>query len=314
MQLLFSLYFMKDIKAPLLLLLSAGLLGTWVYHLYDKNRYSTRKTEAVLIKDTSAVRNRVKDSLQSLFTQAMMQMTTKRTDVDSLKGQVDTQVRQILKLRNEINDILKNRNVTKADLTLAKEKIGELQERIDDIKKENATLEEERQRLNTTLDQLSKEMKGLQENVERLGQENKAMAETINEASTFIISEMHLAPMDVRQGSKETETSQSYKANKFVVTFAVQNNISKEPMSEVVLIITDPEGNVLQNNVWESGTFDTKTEGTKRYTIRLRFEYNRGEQKRMLFTLEPEKFLKGVYKMQVYHNGILIGESTKKLS
>jgi len=301
-------------KALLLVLLSAGLLGTWVYHLWDKNHYRVLKSEAILIKDTAAVQSRVKDSLQVLFNQAMEQMIAKRTDVDSLKDQLDTQVFQIFKLRNEISTILKNRNLTKADLNLAKQKISELQQKIQEIKDQNENLEKERAKLNTTLDQLSAEMKDLHENIQRLGRENKEMAETINQASTFIVSEMRLVPVDVRQGTKETETSQAYKANKFLVSFAVQNNIAKNTMSEVVLVITDPAGKVLHNDIWESGIFETKSSGTKDYTIKLRFEYNRGEQKKMMFTLEPEKFIKGNYKMQVYHNGILIGETNKTLS
>jgi myosin heavy subunit len=305
---------MKDMKALLLVLLSAGLLGTWVYHLYDKNHYRNLKSESILIKDTAAVQSRVKDSLQVLFNQAMEQMIAKRSDVDSLKDQLDTQVFQIFKLRNEISNILKNRNLTKADLTLAKEKIAELQKKIQEVKDQNDNLEEERVKLSTTLNQLSAEMKDLHENIQRLGKENKELAETINQASTFIVSEMRLIPVDVRQGTKETETSQAFKANKFLVSFAVQNNIVKNTMSEVVVVITDPGGKVLHNDIWESGIFETKTSGTKDYTIKLRFEYNRGEQKRMMLTLEPEKFIKGNYKMQVYHNGVLIGETSKTLS
>ena len=301
-------------KALLLVILSAGLLGTWVYHLYDKNHYRALKSEAVLIKDTAAVQSRVKDSLQTLFTQTMEEMKSRRTDVDSLKDELDTQVFQIFKLRNEISTILKNRNLTKADLNVAKEKIYELQKKIQEIKDQNENLEVERARLNTTLDQLSAEMKDLHENIQRLGKENKEMAETINAASTFIVSEMHLTPVDVRQGVKETETSQAYKANKFVVTFAVQNNIIKNSMSEVIVVITDPAGKVLHNDIWESGNFETKTSGVKDYTIKLRFEYNQGEQKKMILTLEPDKFLKGNYKMQLYHNGIMIGETSKTLS
>ena len=45
---------MKDTKTLLLMMLSAGLTGTWVYHLYDKTQYSKRRTE-VYIKDSVAV-------------------------------------------------------------------------------------------------------------------------------------------------------------------------------------------------------------------------------------------------------------------
>ncbi len=270
--------------------------------------------EAVLIKDSLAVEGRVRDSLQVLFMQAVSQLNDKRSDVDSLKGQLDNQVAHIFKLRNEIGSILKNRNVTKADLNLAKQKIAELQGHIDEMKEQNVTLEEERSRLNVTLEQLSTEMKTMQESITRLGAENKELAETINEASTFVASEIKLVPMDVREGVKEVETSKADKANKFVISFFVQNNITKASSTDVIVVITEPDGKTMKSSIWESGNFNARTEGMIDYTIRFNIEYRKGEQKKMLFSLQPEKIQKGTYTMQVYHNGVMIGETAKKLS
>ena len=57
---------MRDIKSLLLVLLSAGLILTWVYHLYDKTMYSQRRTE-VYIKDSIAVAEGIQDSLYKLY-------------------------------------------------------------------------------------------------------------------------------------------------------------------------------------------------------------------------------------------------------
>ena len=57
---------MRDSKNLLLLLVSVGLMGTWIYHLYDKSRYSTHLAQ-VLVKDTMATQEAVRDSLQKYF-------------------------------------------------------------------------------------------------------------------------------------------------------------------------------------------------------------------------------------------------------
>src|SRR6185436_6511219 len=105
------------------------------------------------------------------------------------------------------------------------------------------------------------------------------------------------------------ETNQSKKASKFVVSFTVQNNIGEYNAAEVYVVIIQPDGSVLQNSVWDAGSFETRNDGTKNYTIKMHFDYNKGEPKHLLFTLSPEEYQKGNYTMQLYHNGMMIGKT-----
>ena len=73
--------------------------------------------------------------------------------------------------------------------------------------------------------------------------------------------------------------------------------------AEVVVVVSDPSGKSLNTEVWDAGSFETKTEGRKIYTRKVRFEYNKGEPKQLIFSLEPENFEKGIYKISLYHNG-----------
>jgi chromosome segregation ATPase len=111
-------------------------------------------------------------------------------------------VERSLTLRRQISDILKNRNATNTDLKKARELIAEYQERIEEMKAQNTDLETERTRLNGVLTQLNDEMKGLQDNVDKITQENKALNETINEASTLLHPR---CASQLLQQSQETE-------------------------------------------------------------------------------------------------------------
>jgi hypothetical protein len=64
---------MRDNKSILLALLAAGLVITWVYHLYDKSQYSNNTTE-VFVKDSSAVAKAVSDSLRIFFIHTLDQL------------------------------------------------------------------------------------------------------------------------------------------------------------------------------------------------------------------------------------------------
>jgi predicted nucleic acid-binding Zn-ribbon protein len=304
---------MKDSKNLLLILVSAGLLLTWVYHLYDKSHYGNHKFE-VLVKDSLATQEAIRDSLQKLFNEKTMQLDTTKMATDSLKGTLDSTRIKIFELQKQIGDILKNRSATKADLKRARDLISEYKERIEDMKAQNNDLETERARLNGVLAQLNDEMKGLQENIQKISQENKELTETINQASTFIASELRLSAVSTRNDNRETEASSARKADKLIFSFTLQNNIAKSAYYDVYVVITQPGNKVLQNDIWGADYFISKTEGTKPYTARIHFEYNRGEKKKILYTLQPDNFLQGTYVMQVYQNGIALGETTKSLN
>jgi TolA-binding protein len=307
---------MKDTRSWLMVLLSFGLVSTWVYHLYDKAQYSQQRNE-VYIKDSIAVAESVKDSLQKIYTATISKLDTRldstKTDADSLKTQLEVKLGEINKLRNEISGILKNGGSTRADFKRAQQKIAELQQKIEELQNQNISMEEERKRLTALLDQLNGNMKGMEETARKLGDENKMLTEKIGLASLFISSEVQLSAVAVND-DKEQETTQAKKAEKFVLSFKVQNNVTDYSDAEIFVVIIQPDGKVLSNEVWDSNMFDSRKEGKKNFTRKIRFEYNKGETKALLFTLNSNSYQKGNYIMQIYHNGIKIGQVIKTLS
>jgi len=307
---------MRDSKPLLLALLAAGLVITWVYHIYDKSKYANL-TREVFVKDSTAVAEAVTDSLRQYYARTLDQLGTEKMQIDSsnnlLKGELRTKVDEINKLRTEIGTILKRKNLTQSDLAEAKTMIDDLQNRIDDLKTENTSLADERAKLSNVLAQLNGEMNSLQQNMQRVSAENKELTQKINDASIFIASEVKFAAVTVKD-QKETETTQQKKASKFVTSFTVQNNIISVDNAEVVVVISDPAGKPLNTEVWDAGSFETKTDGRKIYTRKVKFDYSKGETKHLIFSLEPDSFEKGTYKLSLYHNGVRIGETSWKLS
>lgn len=309
---------MKDIRSPLLVLLSIGLVGTWVYHLYDKTIYSNHQTE-IFIKDSTAVAEGIRDSLQKIYSSTInnfdSRLDSTRSNADSLKSQLGFKLDEIYKLKDEIDGILKNRGATKADLGLASEKITALQDKVDDLKDQKESMQEEKSRLNNVMAQLSGQLSSLQQSMKKLGDENKTLTEKVNLASVFVVSEMSLAPVTVKN-NKEQETTVAKKTSKLVVSFAVQNNLNDYESSSVYVVVLLPNGKILKNDdVWESSATMTLHNGSKAgFTRKVVFEYQKGETKRLLFSLDGDEFDKGKYTMQIYHNGYLVGQSSKILS
>jgi hypothetical protein len=305
---------MKDIRTLLLVLLSVGLVATWGYHIYDKTNYS--RVAQAAVTDSIAVANTIRDSLQKIYSGTIssldVRLDSSRNTSDSLAIQLNLKMNEINKLKSEITSILRNPRSTSSQLAMANNKMIELEEKVTQLRYENGEMEAEKLRLNTRLDQLTGDVDKMEQNIRRLDEENKSLNEKIKLASVFVASAVHFAAIDVRGDSKETETLQAKKADKLVASFILQNNLNEYANAEVIVVIEEPDGRVLQSSVWDSGMFDTR-DGRKSFTRRIKFDYEKGEQKQVIFSLDVSNFQKGNYTLQIYHNGFRIGETKKTL-
>ncbi|MBS1918631.1 MAG: hypothetical protein JST17_00095 [Bacteroidetes bacterium] len=308
---------MKDTKSLLLILLSVGLISTWVYHLYDKSIYEQNRPNTTA-KDSTAFTEGIRDSLMRLYSQNIktpeIKPDSSSENYDSTKNQLQEKLKEIYRLRNEIGSILKNRNATKADLIVARSKIAELEQRVQELQNTNVSIEEEKKQLSNSLDQVNSQVSSLEQSVKKVNEENSDLKEKVNIASTFIASGISLSAINVR-GSKEHETSSLKKTDKFVISFTVQNNIVQEPAAQVFIVIIQPDGQIFRNNVWESGSFLTRTKERKDFTAEIRFDYVKGDQSKQAFSLEADELkVPGDYTLQIWNKGVLIGQVVKKLN
>ncbi len=294
---------MKDAKPLLLLLMAIGLIATWIYHLYDKNEYSKRRTE-VYIKDSAAIADGIRDSLTRMFSSTIrdldQQLDSSRQQSDSLQGDLQQKLHAIQQLRTDIAGLLKKGKTSPADLEQARKKIRELQDRVEELRSRNRSLEEEKDRLSGLLDQLSNEVRSMEQNMRRLDSDNHRMALQINAAATFIASDINIAAIDVR-GTREHATSQARKTDAINVSFVLQNLVSSYASTPVFVKLIDPKGKVLPGDAGEG------------FTRRLIVNYEKGERKEMGFSYTlNENAVIGTYQLQIWHNNLLVGE--RKLS
>ena len=306
---------MRDSKPLLLVLLSIVLIITWFYHFYDKSRY-VRQSAELSVKDTTTVGRAIRDSLKNLYAAAILELDTRLDSSQEnsalLQNRLASKLDEIDQLKSEIRNILSKQNFTAEDLVEARRKIAELQQKVDELSNQKLSMEEEKQQLSNTLLQLTQNVDSLQMNIRRLSLENEALNEKVSLASVFVASEVKIDAVESR-GVAEESTSQAKKADKFIASFIVQNRVNNFTSAEVTTVLVKPDGQVLQSTVWDSGTFDSKSEGKKNYTRKIKFDYEKGEQKHLLFSIDTEKCQKGVYTFQIWHNGVMIGKATKTL-
>jgi len=269
---------------------------------------------AVAKKALTPAQEKTRDTLQQMYTAAVNSLPADstadsvfiKTDSTQLSG-FSNSLGDVNKLKTEINTLLKDSSSTTADLELARYKIKELQLRVDELKMRNGDVEKENKRLRALLEQMALNNNAVSP-INLSSNERSSVTDNINSTSAvFSASELKLSTAN----GDDTEVVNADETEKFIGSLVVRNSLV-QGMGEVMLVLIQPDGKVLRN-AWESGSFDTDG-GKKIYSRKIKFDYNKGEARRINFSVPADNIQKGTYTLQVYNNGKVIGRVAKSVS
>ena len=300
----------KGNKNLLIGILAAGLLGTWGYLLYDKNKSG----EVIQVAQTQSENYMTqRDSLKLLYNDAEVRLDSITGNNNNLQGEKSNLQKQIDANKAEIKRILNDKNATVADLKRAKTMIADLNNQIVSLEAEVSRLTGENQELTANNTQLSTEKQVLEQNLTTSTTEKEALAQTVDVGSTFSASNIQITPVNEKKSGKEKTTSTAKRVDKLVVSFDVENRIAKSGPAEMYIMVTAPDGKVISDPALGSATLTTRTDGDKMFTAKVPVEYEQGTRKALSFPLRQADFQRGDYKIEVYHNGFKIGEGIRTL-
>src|SRR5258705_787196 len=308
---------MKDTKTVLVVMLSVGLVGTWVYYLYDKSVRNDHKKETVTVDPAAAVQ-RIQDSLQKVYSLTVdklgAQLDSVRNTAGQLQGELNARLEEINNLKTEIAALLKKSGAKKEDIELAGRKTTQLQQLVAGLGMENKDTPDDKKQVTAIPgDQNNIPAKKLQNDNQPNKPDNNPSPDKTNSSSLFTISELKFTPIALKD-DREVETNQAESANKLIISFVVQNNATSYANAEVFAIITQPDGKVLQTDACDASSIPTHDYGKKPYTRKMRFEYQKGETKQLQAIIRPGDYERGNYTLQVFHNGYLVGQAVKILN
>jgi hypothetical protein len=290
-----------------LLLISFIFLSYWGYRIFNTSK--TEKKERVASKDSTAS-NVTRDSLRNIYSATLNSI---QNPVDLPMQTTDSGIGEKIKpedfyrLRNEITELLKNPG-SSADLETARLKIIELQQKIQDLNDRYNNIEEQNKKLSATLNQVLKN-KAASQNPKSISIERHP--ETKNNAGGGVsITDLNLTAINVND-NREVETTLAEQTGKFIGYFTIKHspNITA---NEIYVVVTQPDGHVIQSSPWEAGSFETAL-GRKSYSSKLLLDGNRNESERLQFSLTGDGFVPGTYNVQVYHDGVVVKKSSKVL-
>lgn len=238
-------------------------------------------------------------------------MTTENTKLDSL---VKTRDKDVATMRSRIKTLISKQNASAADLAEARKLINQLNGKIEEYVKEIERLQGENQQLTTTNQQLTTEKQQLTDTLNTKLTENKDLSNKVDVGSTLNATNFQFAAINEKRSGKESVTSKAKKADKFRVSFDVDNRLATTGTKDLYIVVVDPEGKVVKEEGLGSGSVNTREEGDKEFTNKVSIDYEQGKRKNVSFDLkQTEKYKTGTYKVEVYQNGFKIGEGAVTL-
>ena len=292
-----------------LLVLSAVMLLISGYNIYFKKHTIPTVEEATA---ANVFAPKLRDSLTKIYSNTVTDLDDHLNLSTNAATDPDTKVKmaELGKLREDIVTLLANKN-NDVSLQQAKVKTEELQQKVALLQNNYTGVETENKRLQQLINRL---LNGKQ-NPTQISSTiaiKKQKPSTMPVANNGVASAAALHLFALAGNNKNgQETNTADDAEKIVGTFTVKN-LPAKGNGELLIVVLQPDGKVVKNSVWESGTFES-ADGKKIYSRKLYAEVT-NEEKQLNFSLTPERFLKGDYTMQIWYNGNMIAKMTKTLS
>jgi len=301
----------KDYKNLVIGLLAAGFLGTWGYLLWNNNKQEQIQTQQQT--QISKVTDE-KGQLQKNFDDALVRLDSLTGSNNKMASTINERDGQVSKLKGQIRGLLSKQHLTEAEKKKAEDLIKELNDKVSVLEQQVAQLTQDNQQLTADKTQLTQDKEKLTNDLQTTTATNQDLTKKVDIASTLNASNIAVTPMHERKDGKDKETTTARKVNKLVISFDVANRIAQTGLADVYVCITGPDGKPISVPALGSGTFTTRDDGDKVFTAKVPVDFEAGKTKSVQFAWKQNsEFIKGDYKIEIYHNGFKIGEGTREL-
>jgi hypothetical protein len=286
-----------------LIVVVLALLATDVYLYLQKNKSDTK----IVYQEDE--KNRLKVELDSLEAQIEQVNTGKAKMSAELRAKNDSLESRIKALRVQLD----KGKLTKAELSKAQEDVKQLRyfvanytAQIEELKKQNTSLSNERDTLKTNLATTTQK-------ADNLTKQNTALNDSMTVAKALKVGRVDVVAYKVKGSGKEVEVSRANPAKKLKINFTVAtNNVAPKALHDVYVRIIDPTGNLITGN--DSGNFSADGQSLQ-YTYKTSIDFKNDAS---TFTVDwtsqtKPAFQKGTYTVLLYADNSTMGQGTISL-
>lgn len=222
---------------------------------------------------------------------------------EKLLREQDLARQQIADLKTE----LQKTQLTRGELISASKKITELKEYVGNYNQEITRLAKENTNLKSERDSLVQSVKSINKKAEELKQENADLNAKVVTGAALKASNIQVQAIKIKHSGKPVQVTHAGSAKKLIVKFnVVSNQLAKKDYHQIYLRIFDPAGNLIadENNMFEADGQEMQ------YTEMITISYNDDETQYEMQWVNPAEFIKGTYAIILYADGHVMGKST----
>lgn len=317
-------------STPILTILLILLLAGLGYLLFDRAQLKKQLNDATVELENKA---QIHQELEISFNEATASLDSLKTDNVHLNSLIEEQKFLISEQKEKINRLIyvdKNYRKAKAEIASLKNMAANYIAEINQLKSENkslleknASLKNETQLLTKKVEQTVSEKKDLETKKKKLETFNQSLVEErevlndkVNLASAIRVNNIKPQGYKIKKNGKIVERKAASYIDQLIVCFETEaNQISEKKEEEFFMCITSPLGELLEDTSVGSGTFvSSETQRPVKYTVSGVMPYNQDIQEAcMEWKPTNGKFEKGIYAIEIYNKGYLVGKSNYKM-
>jgi len=276
------------------------LLGTNVYLFLSRDKSQQKVLEAdVKLQQADTSLARLQDEYNASLVR-LDDLTGKNAQLDKLLKQKDS---ELSKTKARIQEILNKNHATEQEVAEARRLIAKLNSRIQtyeqqikQLKQENVALKVERDSVVVT---------------------NTDLQQKVNLAKVLHASNIRLKGIKLTNGGrKEKETEKAKRMDLLRIVFDIdENRIAESGRKELNICIINPNGELLSNAALGSGSFKTADGQSRYYSVSksVALQTEQPLQDVNVDWQQSAEYFKGVYTVEIYHQGYLIGKGSVSL-
>jgi regulator of replication initiation timing len=280
-----------------------------LYFLFSENH---EKTDVIIEK--TALQNNFKSLSDSL--------DAKNTVIDQYIGKdaaLDKAIAEkedmLTQEKHEIAGLLHKNKMTGAELAKAKGLMVEYQASISDLQAKVDALMAENQQLKGQNQQLAADLSTEKQTTTQLSVKNEGLSKKVEVGSLLSVADLSVEAIKTRNNGKEVQVKKAKAAQQFKISFETGENKVIDPgqLSLYVRII-NPKGETIAVADQGSGTMQCENSDQPcQFTKKADIDYNQTNKKVVLYWGQDIKD-PGTYKIELYQNGHVIGQSAVTLS
>lgn len=318
----------QNLKAAAIVALLT-LLGANIYQFVTNNSLrqdNIRKESEIISMDSAKV------ELEKQYQESIAELNSMKSDNEELNKSIEVQKEELRLQKEKIAILLKDSKNLKSvrnELTALKTKATEYIAEINKLKSENEVLSASNKDLSNQKDNLTKDLEkkgaenqqladansSLSSQKDNIAKEREELSRKYNRAAAIQVAKIDATGYQNREGKKPSSKSKAADVDFIEVCFKTTENKNSDAGSEKFYIrIINPLGETESIASEGSGVVMNNATGAQiKYTTVAMADYKNDEVKTCGKFSNPGALQKGVYQIEVYNKGYLVGTTTLKL-